>query len=532
MAKPLKSASRKPAAAETEHPGLKVIGDVASYLAAGIGSDEVLAGVAGALRRGLTADPCRIWVRTADGSSFRPFVAAGDAQPGDGYVRLVEAWVAEHSRVEPKDGRIQLRFPLVHEGERLGLLEAVVPSRDGASIAQEIVSVVANILSPLLWSIELSEDLASEVALRTREIDAQRRFTTKIVDSLPVGLYVINQQFTIQAWNRKRESGTTEMTRGETIGRSVFDVFDRQPRELLQREFDAVFATGRMEQVEVESSARGEPRHYRITKIPMRLDDDEVTHVIAIGEDIADWKNIQRQIAQTEKLAAVGQLAAGVMHEINNPLATIGACVEALTLRRDELEPRGAFNEYLGIIDSELERCKEIVDGLLDFSRPKARLKKPVNLNQLVEDALFLVKHHDRIKRIQLEQRLAADLPEIEANAKQLLQVFLDLMLNAIDSMEDDGVLTVATAINPERADEVYIEIQDTGAGIAREDIPKIFEPFFTTKPPGRGTGLGLSITYGIVAEHRGRIHVDSVPGRGSIFQVYLPMQGRSEEGA
>ena len=155
-----------------------------------------------------------------------------------------------------------------------------------------------------------------------------------------------------------------------------------------------------------------------------------------------------------------------------------------------------------------------------------------MNLNQLVEDALFLVKHRDRIKRIQLEQRLAADLPEIEANAKQLLQVFLDLMLNAIDSMEDDGVLTVATAINPERADEVYIEIQDTGAGIAREDIPKIFEPFFTTKPPGRGTGLGLSITYGIVAEHRGHIHVDSVPGRGSIFQVYLPMQGRSEEGA
>ena len=108
----------------------------------------------------------------------------------------------------------------------------------------------------------------------------------------------------------------------------------------------------------------------------MRLDDDEVTHVIAIGEDIADWKNIQRQIAQTEKLAAVGQLAAGVMHEINNPLATIGACVEALTLRRDELEPRGAFNEYLGIIDSELERCKEIVE-ISRGQRPGSRTGEP-----------------------------------------------------------------------------------------------------------------------------------------------------------
>ena len=264
----------------------------------------------------------------------------------------------------------------------------------------------------------------------------------------------------------------------------------------------------------------------------MRLNDDTVTHAITIGEDITEWKHIQKQITQTEKMAAVGQLAAGVMHEINNPLATIGACIEALELRRNELprETRRVYDEYLGIIDKELERIKAIVDGLLDFSRPKASVKKPVQVNQLLEDALFLVKHSDRFKNIKVQRKIDESLPEIEANAKQLLQVFLDLMLNAVDAMDGTGTLTVVSGLNPERDDEVVVRIEDTGHGIAREDIPKIFEPFYTTKPPGRGTGLGLSICYGIVAEHHGRITVESQPDRGTTFRVFLPMKGTPGE--
>jgi two-component system NtrC family sensor kinase len=336
----------------------------------------------------------------------------------------------------------------------------------------------------------------------------------------------VDRDYVIQAWNQKREAGTQGVDREHALGRVVFDVLHRQPRRLLKSEFDQAFETGGMAQMEVESVTADETRHYRINKIPMRLNDEEVTHVITLGEDITESKHIREQIAQTEKLAAVGQLAAGVMHEINNPLATIGACIEVLTLRLPELPPSPlkGFQEYMGIIDSELDRCKSIIDGLLDFSRPKARVKKPAAVNQIVEDAIFLAKHHQKFKKISLSVDLGTDVPEVQANAEQLIQAFLALMINSIDAMEGTGSLKVATYPNPLRHGEVVVEFQDSGPGISGDDISKIFEPFFTTKEPGAGTGLGLSICYGIIQQHNGVILVDSQEGKGATFKVVLPV--------
>jgi len=293
----------------------------------------------------------------------------------------------------------------------------------------------------------------------------------------------------------------------------------------LKREFDRVFDTGELQQVEMESQASGEARHYRITKIPMRQDGSDISHVVTIGEDITEWRQAQQRLTETEKLAAVGQLAAGVMHEINNPLATILACCEAMVLRTGDLPPgeRRGYDEYLKIVDTEVQRCRRIVDSLLDFSRPKSSDKKPVDVNGVVDRTLFLLKHHTRFKRLTVLRELAAGLPSVHADQERLIQSFMALMLNAMDAMDSRGTLTVRSRINPERADEILVEFIDTGIGIKREDLPKIFEPFFTTKPQGRGTGLGLSICYGIIAEHRGRIDVESQVGVGSNFRVYLP---------
>ena len=511
----------------SDHPGLEVLAEVAKVLAAGRPAEEGLAGVVGVLRRGLALRRCRLWLRSADGARYLPIASPDDETQLPGYTSAVASWVAQGPHQEPVAGGTLLRLPLIHEDEALGCFEVIIPQSRHERMAHDVLVVVAQMLAPVLAATELSQDLASEVALRTRELEAQRNFVARIIDSLPVGLYVIDRDYRIRAWNRKREAGTQGVSREDAVGREVFEVLGRQPRELLKQEFDRVFATGEIQQMETDSQATGEARHFRITKIPMRLDDEDISHVITIGEDVTAWRQAVQRLSQSEKLAAVGQLAAGVMHEINNPLATILACSEALTLRLADLpdSDRQAQEEYLHIIDTEVQRCRRIVDGLLDFSRPKkSGHKASSDINAIIEQTLFLLKHHERFKWLTVERQLAKDLPSFPADAERLVQCFMALMLNAMDAMNARGVLTVRTQRNPQRSDEILVEFMDTGTGIRQEDLPKIFEPFFTTKPQGRGTGLGLSVAYGIVEEHRGRIEVESQMGVGTNFKVFLPV--------
>ncbi|GAC1649917.1 MAG: ATP-binding protein [Gemmatimonadaceae bacterium] len=394
-----------------------------------------------------------------------------------------------------------------------------------------LVRAVASLIAPALWQDEYQHQLENEVELRTRQIEEQRLFTEKIIDSLPVGLYVIDREYRIQAWNRKRETGMQGVSREEALGRTIFEILHRQPAAMLRREFDDAFGTGRIQQFQMESAASGDVRTYRISKIPMRLDDANVTHVITIGEDVTEWKEAQERFAQAEKLAALGTLAAGVMHEINNPLATIAACAESLVLRMDELRGRGVgvvadVGDFLKIIDDEVGRCKRIVDGLLDFSRPKQETRTRVNINAVIEKTLFLLKHHSRFKKLTVDLELDPGLGAIvEGSEEQLVQVFMALLMNGVDAMSERGRLLVRTRRESggSPGPAVVAEVLDEGQGIPRSELTKIFEPFYTTKAPGRGTGLGLSICYGIVADHGGRMEVDSVVGKGSAFRVILP---------
>lgn len=497
----------------TDHPDLTLVGSVARLLNAGLDVEGALGAVAEATRSQLPAERVSIWFRDDVTGGFR-MVAAPAA---DGTPLLLESLQMIPSATDA------VRIPLEHDEAHIGLLE----SRGHLGKAQlEVLGVIADLLAPFLASLALSADLATEVAAQSREIDEQRRFTGLIIDSLPLGLYVVDRDYRIQIWNRQREIGAPGLRRDEVVGRQVFEVLTRQPAAELQAEFDRVFQTGEIQQAELDVTLGGEARSFRLTKIPMRLEGDEISHVITIGEDVTDSRRIQGQIMQSEKLAAIGQLAAGVMHEINNPLATISACVAAISGRLDDAsgKERSAVEEYLELIDKEVDRCSRIVDGLLDFSRPKGKAKGRVVLNALVDETLFLMKHHQRFKRLTVTRELDLTLPAAMGNAEQLTQVLMALMLNAVDAMDDRGKLTVRTGKSPQRLDEVVLEIEDTGVGIPRADQSKIFEPFYTTKPPGRGTGLGLSICYGIVEDHNGRIEVDSTPGRGTTFRVFLPV--------
>jgi two-component system NtrC family sensor kinase len=493
-----------------DRAALALAGSVAELIGGGLEAESTLAAVTDTLRQRLGAERVRLWARGPGATSFGA-VSSPAAE--------VPARVASLDAVEA-DCR-DARFSLTHGGQEVGLLEARI---EAGARERETLTVIGHILAPYLASLELSEDLAGEVVAQSREIEEHRRFTGLIIDSLPIGLYVVDREYRIQMWNRKRETGTQGLRRDAVVGRPVFEVLTRHPAEQLKEEFDRVFRTGEIQQSEQEVTLGNEIRVFRLSKIPMRLDRDAITHVITIGEDITDSRAVQGRIMQSEKLAAVGQLAAGVMHEINNPLATIGACVAAMQGKLEDGQVSAAgLNEYLDIIDREVERCSKIVDGLLDFSRPKGQSKTPLSVPTLVDETLFLLKHHQRFKRMAVERELEPGLPRILGNKEQLIQALMALLLNAVDAMEQAGRLTVRAARAP-RGDEVVVEVEDTGVGIPRENQAKIFEPFYTTKQPGRGTGLGLSICYGIIEAHRGRIELDSIPGQGTTFRVYLPV--------
>jgi two-component system, NtrC family, sensor kinase len=489
---------------------LALAGAVAELIGGGLEAESTLAAITDTLRRGLGAERVRLWARGPGAASFGAVSSPATAAP---------ARVASLDAVGA-DCR-DARFPLTHGGREIGLLEASI---EAGARERETLNLIGHILAPYLASLELSEDLAGEVVAQSREIEEHRRFTGLIIDSLPIGLYVVDREYRIQMWNRKRETGTQGLRRDAVVGRPVFEVLTRHPAEQLKEEFDRVFRTGEIQQSEQEVTLGNEIRVFRLSKIPMRLDRDAITHVITIGEDVTDSRAVQGRIMQSEKLAAVGQLAAGVMHEINNPLATIGACVAAMQGKLEDGQVSAAgLNEYLDIIDREVERCSKIVDGLLDFSRPKGQSRTPLSVPTLVDETLFLLKHHQRFKRMTVERELEPGLPRILGNKEQLIQALMALLLNAVDAMEQAGRLTVRAGRAP-RGDEVVVEVEDTGVGIPRENQAKIFEPFYTTKQPGRGTGLGLSICYGIIEAHHGRIELDSIPGHGATFRVYLPV--------
>lgn len=492
---------------------LDLVGAVARLLN-GSDSKDAIGRVAELLRAGLPARAVTIWVRQPSGAAFTPYAAPAPDTPPFALPSLDALQVTDPGA---------FRLPLEHDGTTVGML---VLEGLGQGPGRDAAAIVAELIAPHVALIELSEDLAFEVAVRARQIEEQRRFTGLVIDSLPVGLYVVDREYRIQIWNRKRETGTQGVHRDEVVGRPVFEVLTRQSAAQLKGEFDQIFESGQMSQMDIEVEDPAGGRFYRISKIPMRLGGDQISHVITIGEDVTEWYRIHSRIMQNEKLAAVGQLAAGIMHEINNPLATIGACAAALEGRLGEVEPgaQGPFREYIDIIDKEVERCTNIVDGLLDFSRPKGTQKSAVTVNTVIDETFFLLKHHTRFKKLTVQRELAEGLPQVLANSEQLVQVLMSLMLNALDAMEaGNGRLTVRSRMGGLRDAEVLIEVQDTGVGIPRAELTKIFEPFYTTKTQGRGTGLGLSICYGIVEDHRGRLEVESQPGFGATFRVFLP---------
>jgi signal transduction histidine kinase len=250
--------------------------------------------------------------------------------------------------------------------------------------------------------------------------------------------------------------------------------------------------------------------------------------LVAILKDVSQRREQQERLMQAARLADVGQLAAGVAHEVNTPLASIALRAERLlrAARDETLLAQPAFRDfprYLQAIDDEIYRCKKIIAGLLEFSRARPPEVRETDLNALCASASELLGHQMRLKQVRLEVDGAPGLPPLRADEGQIRQALVALLVNALDACGPGGTVRLLTA---HEGGFMRVTVTDDGVGIPREDLGKIFTPFFSTKPVGQGTGLGLAICHGVVTAHGGSIEVQSEPGRGTQVTLLLPAGG------
>jgi len=234
---------------------------------------------------------------------------------------------------------------------------------------------------------------------------------------------------------------------------------------------------------------------------------------------IETLQETQDSLLHKERLASMGQLAAGVAHEINNPLGTI--LLFATAMQREAIDP--TQQQDLNTIIQEATRCKIIVSDLLNFARQQEVLTQPTDVNTLLEQVAASISHLTSFQHVSIKGEYAPDLPLIEADPSQLQQVFINLLNNAAEAISGLGTISLCTSTHA--SGEIEIQISDTGCGIPEDHLNKLFTPFFTTKAFGRGTGLGLSIVYGIIKMHRGQIWVNSKVGEGTTFHITLPIR-------
>jgi two-component system NtrC family sensor kinase len=368
-----------------------------------------------------------------------------------------------------------------------------------------------------------SERLEAMVEARTHELDEQKRFVEVVLETLPLGLFVLDAELRVISANRE---GAALVPVVPPARRPFAELMPPAKAEAVRAFLEGVVAAREVRHAEQDLPAGGETLTVRLTATPLRA--PQATHVLVLVEDITLQKRLERQMLLTERLTTAGRLAAGVAHELNNPLATIAGCAEALRERAQDalLRDLDAFKDfpaYLSLIEEESYRCKEITGSLLHFVRDPGSRRAPTDVNVLVDKVLELIGHQSRYAQSRLDRRLDAELPDVVANEGQLRQVFLGLASNALDAMDGKGTLTVTT--RRRNAREVEIGFEDQGPGIPEHVLPRVFDPFFTTKPPGQGTGLGLAIAQGIVADHEGRIEVDTRVGAGTTFRVILPLR-------
>jgi len=421
---------------------------------------------------------------------------------------------AEES-AEWRDAGLYCFVPCVSKGTTIAVMAAGRrPQQEPLSSEDmELLGAVAGQAATALENARLYGQLQS----KADEIERLRQFSDSVVESLTDGLVVVDLEDRVLRWNRRMET-LAGIPRGRAVGRHLGGLFPGAFVDTLESAREANSAGSSLYRVPLGPHPT-DPKRSQLVNVataPFQTAEGRQAGWIIVIVDVTDRATLEEQLQVSEKMAAIGLLAAGVAHEVNTPLTGISSFTQMLLERSDPDDPKTGLLEK---IERQTFRAAKIVNSLLNLARPSGGETGPVDLNAVISDVLALLEHQFRTGRVQVRRNLSQSGVIVNGIEYKLQQVFLNLFLNARDAMPKGGWLSVETALND---DEAVVEVADTGVGISPDQLMRIYDPFFTTKEGG-GTGLGLSVTYGIVQEHGGTLTCESQLGQGTRFRLVLP---------
>lgn len=412
--------------------------------------------------------------------------------------------------------------PLVAEGRALGAILICDPPDTYTTDFDPtwLDALAAWLAGELLHTRQVKALRSANASLETRRLELlhSRNTLRALFDSVPTSMYIVDAGYTLLAINKSR-AGLAGAIPQQLVSRRCYSVLFQRNKPCADCRVGETFGAGiGTRRVERRSLTSGNIVEYEITSFPIHNEGGKVSQVILFEDDVTEKRRLEVSLAQAEKLAAVGQLAAGVAHEINNPLTAVIANAQLLRRELDDAE----LKDMAALIQQAGERASGVVRELLDLSRQEPLNLTPMDVNETLRRALALVQPRLAAGEIRLSFTPQAELPPVIGIQEQLQGVWLNLLINAMDAFQGEGGEIRVTSRRD--GSRVFVSVSDNGQGIPPEYLGRIFEPFFTTKEPGHGTGLGLSIGYRVIRQIGGDMQVESQPGVGTTFFVSLPV--------
>jgi len=430
---------------------------------------------------------------------------------------------AEAERLLGTAPRSYLCAPLRSGDEPIGMLD-MFNKRGGpfTPYDQELISLLATSMADAVYNkrlIQQTKQVNLDLKASREELLNSRNTLRALFDNLPASLYIVDRAYALRAINRsraRRAASRPNLLVGRCCYEALFQRISPCPECRVAETFQNAGSTTRALRL---AETAGDAKEWEISTYPILDEAQGVVQAVLFEEDVTERRHLEANLAQSEKLAAVGQLAAGVAHEINNPLTAVIANAQ---LMQRSLAPDSEMQESVELILIAGSRAAQVVRNLLDFARKEQYRFDRTEINETIRKTLELVQHEVVSRSIAVKFDPDPDLPRVMASGDHLQGVWLNLILNAFDALSGmPGEIWVTTRVHGR---EVQVVIEDTGKGIPPEILPRIFEPFFTTKLPGQGTGLGLSVCHQIIKQHGGTILAESEAGHGTRFTVTLPI--------